>query len=199
MPDDATARDTLADETLARLKRVDALLEGHFQLSSGRHSDRYVQCARLLMHPVEAEPACKALADKLRPHGIDLVVGPAMGGIVVAYEVGRQLGVPAVFTERQDGEMTLRRGFSLEPGTRVAVIEDVVTTGGSALEVFALLKSLGADVVAAASLVQRAASSPFDVPYETLLPLTVQSWAADECPLCKAGGKAVKPGSRPGA
>jgi orotate phosphoribosyltransferase len=181
-----------------RLERVGALLEGHFQLTSGRHSDRYVQCAKLLCLPTEAEPACAELAAKLAPLEPDVVIGPAMGGIIVAHEVARCLGTPAYFTERKDGAMTLRRGFAVAPGQKVVIVEDVVTTGGSVKEVIALLREAGAEVVAVGSLVCRAPESPFDVPFETLLPVEVTSWEPQDCPLCAQGSEPVKPGSRPG-
>jgi len=183
----------------AQLSRVGALLEGHFQLSSGRHSDRYVQCAKLLCLPHEAETACAALADRLAPLRPDIVVGPALGGIIVAHEVARRLGTPALFTERKDGVMTLRRGFAFEPGQRVVVVEDVVTTGGSVKEVIALLREMGVEVLAVGSLVARSDQSPFDVPYESLTHINVESWEPESCPLCASGSEAVKPGSRPGA
>lgn len=182
-----------------RLAACEALLSGHFQLSSGRHSDRYVQCALLLARPVEAEAVGAALGDRLAEHRPQLVVGPALGGVIVAHEVARRLGTACFFAERKDGEMALRRGFAVAPGTRVAVVEDVVTTGGSAREVVELLRAAGADVVAVGCIVQRAAGNPFDVPLQALLHLPVQSWTPEECPLCAQGVPASKPGSRPGA
>jgi orotate phosphoribosyltransferase len=190
---------TVANEVERRLTEVGALLTGHFQLSSGRHSDRYVQCALLLARPDHAEAVGAALADRLADGKADLVVGPALGGVVVAHEVARRLGTPCFFAERKDGEMTLRRGFRIEPGTRVVVVEDVVTTGGSVKEVVALIEAAGAEVVAIGSLVCRADSSPFAQRYEFLLQLPIESWEPAECPLCAQGSQAVKPGSRPGA
>ena len=134
-----------------------AALQGHFLLTSGRHSDRYMQCAKLFVYPDKAEKICAALAEKLKGFGIELVAAPAIGGIIMGYEMARQLKVPNVFLERQDGVMTLRRGFTVEPGTKVAVVEDVVTTGGSVREVVEVLKNLGAEVVAVASVVDRSA------------------------------------------
>ncbi len=182
-----------------RLVRCEALLQGHFQLTSGRHSDRYIQCAKLLCHPREAEAACAALAARFADLDVDVVVGPAMGGIVVAHEVARAMGLPALFTERQNGEMTLRRGFRVEPGQRIVVVEDVVTTGGSVKEVIALLTAAGAEVLAVGSLVCRAPSSPFEQRFESLFQIQVDSWDPESCPLCAQGGTAIKPGSRPGA
>ena len=194
--------DPVAADVLARLKRVGALLEGHFLLSSGLHSDRYIQCAKLLAHPEHAEACCKALADKLRGLQPDLVVGPAMGGIVVAYETARHLGTPSIFAERVEGEMTLRRGFAVEPGHKIVVIEDVVTTGKSVKEVIALLTGAGAEVVAVGSLVCRAEESPFEQPFETLLKVKVQTWDPSDpssVPEWAKDSTPVKPGSRPGS
>jgi orotate phosphoribosyltransferase len=183
----------------ARLVRAGALLTGHFQLTSGRHSDRYVQCALLLSRPPDAEAVGAALADRLADAEPDLVIGPALGGVVVAHEVARRLGTPCLFAERKDGAMALRRGFRIPRGARVVVVEDVVTTGGSVEEVIGLVRAAGAEVAAVGSLVCRAATSPFDVRYEWLLRLPIESWEPDACPLCASGGVAVKPGSRPGA
>ncbi len=191
--------DAVADDLLARLKSASALLEGHFLLSSGLHSNRYIQCARLLAHPEHAEVACKALADRMRSYSPDLVVGPAIGGIVVAYETAKHLGTPSIFAERQQGEMTLRRGFAIEAGQRVVVIEDVVTTGKSVKEVIALLTGLGAEVVAVGSLVCRAEESPFEQPFETLLKVKVETWDPSDPPAWAKDSVPVKPGSRPGA
>ena len=187
----------VASDVEARLKNAGALLEGHFQLTSGRHSNRYVQCAQLLCQPAEAEAVCKALADRFRDTTVDIVLGPALGGIVVAHEVARSLGTPALFTERKEGEMLLRRGFSIPKGAQVLVVEDVVTTGGSVNEVLQLVRDAGGEVVGVGSIVQRAPESPFDCRYESLLALDVVSWEPAECPLCAEGSTAVKPGSRP--
>lgn len=182
----------------ARLLRANALLKGHFQLTSGRHSDRYVQCALLLAQPKEAEAACIALADKLADTRPELVIGPALGGILVAHEVARRLGTPCFFAERKDGPMQLRRGFAIKPGARVLVVEDVVTTGGSVQEVADLVATAGGNVVGLGSLLLRGAASPFKLRYECLLHLPIDSWEPAECPLCKQGSTAIKPGSRPG-
>ncbi|HEX5009242.1 MAG TPA: orotate phosphoribosyltransferase [Planctomycetota bacterium] len=182
----------------ARLVRANALLKGHFQLTSGLHSDRYIQCALLLAQPKEAEAACAALADKLADTRPQLVIGPALGGVIVAHEVARRLGTPSFFAERKDGPMSLRRGFAVQPGVRVVVVEDVVTTGGSVMEVAELVKAAGAEVVGLGSLVCRARKSPFTLRYEALLNLPIESWQPAECPLCKQGSTAIKPGSRPG-
>jgi orotate phosphoribosyltransferase len=187
-----------AGETEERLKRVGALLEGHFQLTSGLHSNRYVQCARLLSLPQEAEAVSRALADRFSDVNVDIVLGPALGGVIVAHEVARALGTPCLFTERKEGEMQLRRGFEIPKGSQVLIVEDVVTTGGSVKEVLQLVRDAGGEIVGVGSIVQRAASSPFDVRYEALLALQVTAWDPSECPLCAEGTAPVKPGSRPG-
>ena len=193
---------TLTPKTLeAQLRAEDALLTGHFKLSSGLHSDTYVQCARFLRKPELAAPACATLAAQLRAAGLqpDVVVGPAMGGIVIGYELARQLAVPGIFTERDaDGNMTLRRGFILEKGDKVVIAEDVVTTGKSTLEVAKVLTGLGAEVLAVASLIDRTggtAELPF--PHFALLEVHAAVFAADAVPTHLAGVPAVKPGSRP--
>jgi orotate phosphoribosyltransferase len=178
-----------------------ALLEGHFLLSSGLHSSRYLQCARVLMDPPLATRLGADLADRLRPHLAGIrpaaVVAPALGGVLVAHEVARALGCPGLFTERQDGAMTLRRGFALAAGEPVVVVEDVVTTGGSTREVMEAVRGAGARVLAVGSLVDRSAGAvDLGVPREALLSLEVASWPAGSCPLCAAGSKAEKPGSR---
>lgn len=182
---------------LDHLHETGALLEGHFRLSSGLHSDRYVQCAQLLQHPRRAEAVCRDLAAML-PVTVDVVVGPAMGGIVVAYELARSLGVRALFTERVDGGMALRRGFRIEPGERILVVEDVVTTGLSAQEAIQVVKAAGGDVVGVASLIDRSQGPrPFAVPFVSALRLAVTSFEPATCPLCAAGSRVTKPGSRP--
>ncbi len=179
-------------------KESGALLEGHFLLTSGRHSDRYMQCAQVLKYPDATEKLCKVIADAYRDSGVELVVGPAMGGILVAYEVARQLGVPNIFAERENGKMTLRRNFAIEPGQKVLVVEDVVTTGGSVKEVIDIAKEAGADVVGAGVLVDRSNGKvDLGVKLVPVLQMEVVSYEADECPMCKAGeGDPYKPGSR---
>jgi orotate phosphoribosyltransferase len=185
----------------AQLREEGALLSGHFKLSSGLHSDTYVQCARFLRKPELAAPAMAVLASQLREAGLvpDVVVGPAMGGVVVSYELARQLGVPSLFTERDaTGEMILRRGFTLTPGERVVIAEDVVTTGKSTLEVARVLGEMGVEVLAVASLIDRtngAAQLPF--PNFALLSVQAAVFAADAVPAHLAGIPAIKPGSRP--
>jgi len=177
-----------------------ALLEGHFLLSSGLHSPRYLQCARVLMDPVLASRLGAQLAEALRPllpGPPGAVVAPALGGVLVAHEVARALGCRGLFTERQDGRMTLRRGFGLEPGEPVVVVEDVITTGGSTREVMQAVASLGATVVAVGSLVDRSGGGvDLGVPRRSLLTLEVPTWTAAECPLCAQGSRPEKPGSR---
>ena len=172
------------------------MLEGHFLLTSGRHSDKYMQCAKLFQYPDVSEKICAQLAEQFSDMKIDLVVGPAIGGIIMAYEMARQLGVKNIFAERENGKMTLRRGFSVEKGTRVLVTEDVVTTGGSVKEVIALLTEMGAEVVGVGSVVDRSAGKvDFGVPFRAVLSMEVRSYEADECPICKTGMPLVKPGS----
>jgi orotate phosphoribosyltransferase len=187
-------------EILEILKRQGALLEGHFLLSSGLHSAQYLQCARVLMDTKIASDLGGRLAAQLKASGVnpDVVVAPAMGGIVVGHEVARGLGVRSIFTERDGGAMTLRRGFTLEPGENVVVVEDVVTTGKSTREVIAVVEASGARVVGIASLVDRSAGKAgFEVPFESLMKIAVDAWAAGACPLCAAGSTPQKPGSRP--
>lgn len=179
------------------LIRTGVLKDGHFQLSSGRHSNRYMQCAQLLQHPAEAEQAGKALASLFTDLEIDVVVGPALGGVIIAHEVARALGVRCLFAERKNGIMELRRGFEVKPGEKVLVIEDVVTTGGSVQEVVTLLSGMEANVVAIGSLINRSGGNhPFQVPYRALQEITIYSYDPEECPLCKQGIPVVKPGSR---
>ncbi|NLC77538.1 MAG: orotate phosphoribosyltransferase [Clostridia bacterium] len=186
------------EEIIGILQEAQALLEGHFLLTSGKHSDRYIQCAQVLQYPEHTAKLCQAMAAPFQNRGITTVVGPAMGGILVAYEVARQLGAKAIFTEREQGKMALRRNFSVKPGEKVLVVEDVVTTGGSVKEVIELLKELGAEVVGAACLVQRSLE-PMEVggvPLTPLLSLAVAAYEPEQCPLCQEGTPAIKPGSR---
>ena len=175
-----------------------ALMEGHFKLTSGRHSNRYMQCALVLQYPQYTEQLALHIAEKYAGEKIDFVIGPAMGGIIVAYEVARQLKVPGIFCERENGQMVLRRGFKLEPGHKVLVVEDVVTTGGSVMEVMDIVRQSGAEVAGVAVLVDRSAGKvDFGVRKEAVLIMDIESWEAEECPLCQEGkGEAVKPGSR---
>lgn len=188
------------ERVLELLRESEALLEGHFLLSSGKHSDKYVQCAKLLMYPERAEEVCKVIKEKIDAAGVkvDAVVGPAMGGIVIAYELGRALKVRAMFTERENDEMTLRRGFFINEGENVLVVEDVVTTGKSSLETIKVLKEHGANVVGIASIVDRRnAGVELENPLFPAIKLDVKSYDKEECPLCKEGKcDLVKPGSR---
>lgn len=177
------------------LKEVDALLEGHFLLSSGKHSNRYCQCAKLLQYPDKAEKVLSAAVEKLKNVDFDVVVGPAMGGIIVAYEIGRQTGKPAIFTEREDGVMTLRRGFEIKKGQRILITEDVVTTGKSSLETAEVIKAHGGEVVGIACIVDRS-SKDIGYPVYGCIELEIESYDKEDCPLCKAGIPYVKPGSR---
>lgn len=174
-----------------------ALLKGHFLLSSGRHSDQYLQSALILQYPDIAEKLGKALAEKFKGIEIDVVVGPAMGGIIVAHETARALGVRALFTERVDGMVSLRRGFSLREGERALICEDVVTTGKSVKEVIALLESLKVEIAGVGFLVDRSnGETSFGYQAQALLTLDVTSYDPDDCPLCRRGIPYIKPGSR---
>lgn len=179
------------------LKGCSALLEGHFLLSSGRHSDKYCQCAKLLQYPDKAEKVLKVVADKIKDLEFDMFVGPAMGGIIVSYELGRQLNKPSIFTERQDGTMTLRRGFEIQKGQKVIITEDVVTTGKSSLEVAKLVEKLGGEVIAICSIVDRR-DCDVELPYNlySSVKIDVKSYEENACPLCKEGLEYMKPGSR---
>ena len=185
------------NELLNIFREYSALLEGHFILSSGLHSDRYVQCALVLQHPRVAEQLCSQLAEQLRHLKPSVVGAPALGGVLVAHEVARALGIRAIFTERQDGTMTLRRGFSLELGEPALVVEDVITTGLSTRETIQCLEQSGAKVLGAGSLIDRSGgTADLGLPKASLINLKIQNYKPEECPLCKAGIPAVKPGSR---
>lgn len=177
------------------LKSCEALLEGHFLLSSGRHSDRYCQCARLMQYPDQAEKVIAVLKENLKDMSFDIVVGPAMGGIIVAYELGRQTGKAALFTERENGVMTLRRGFEIKKGQKVLIAEDVVTTGKSSLETAKVIESFGAQVVGIGCIVDRSAGNA-PLPVFSAIKLEIESYDEKECPLCKEGTPYIKPGSR---
>lgn len=188
------------EEVLAEFRASKALLEGHFLLSSGRHSAHYLQCARVLMNPERAGRLAVALAAAL-PHdirrAIDKVVSPAMGGVIIGQEMGRALQVDAMFVERPEGVFELRRGFALEPGEKVLMVEDVVTTGKSSREAIKAIEAAGGQVIAAASLVDRSAGSiDLGVPYFPLVAINFPTYAPDELPPELAGSPAVKPGSR---
>jgi orotate phosphoribosyltransferase len=185
------------DSLLEQFRQVGALLKGHFRLTSGLHSPGYLQCALVLQHPHLAE-ACGASIAALVAHlGADAVISPAIGGIVVGHEVARALNVRAIFAERQDGALTLRRGFTLAPGERVLVVEDVVTTGGSTRETADVARAAGAEVVGAASVIDRSGGrQQLDVPYQALAAISLPTYDPASCPMCAAGQPVVKPGSR---
>lgn len=177
------------------LRESEALLEGHFLLTSGKHSKQYVQCAKVLRFPDKAEEILRPVVEKLSEMDVDLVVGPAMGGIIVAYEIGRQLGVEAIFTERVDGKMELRRGFEIKKGQRIVICEDVVTTAKSSLEVRDLLESMGGEVIAIASIIDRTSKEP-EVELISAIKFEIETFDEEDCPLCKEGLPFIKPGSR---
>ncbi|NQV58790.1 MAG: orotate phosphoribosyltransferase [Alphaproteobacteria bacterium] len=188
-------------DVLQYFRDAGALLEGHFILTSGLRSPTYLQCAKVLMHPDKAAALCAELADRivaaLGQGAIDLVVSPAMGGVVVGYEMGRQLGCPAIFAERIDGEFALRRGFEIPPGARVLMAEDIVTTGLSSRECIACIRQLGGEVVAASCLIDRSAGKvDVGVPLFALVGLEVPAYDADNLPPDLAAIPAIKPGSR---
>ena len=189
------------DEVLDLFRRSGALLEGHFRLTSGLHSPGYLQCALVLAQPESAERLGRAIGDRIRGVRATVVLSPAIGGIVIGHEVARALGVRALFAERQDGQLTLRRGFTLSERDRVLVVEDVLTTGGSTRETMDVAKAAGAQVVGAASIVNRSGGQAgndvkFDVPFESLLDYSLPTYEPDKCPLCAQGLPVVKPGSR---
>jgi len=186
-----------ASAVLDRFRRAGALLEGHFRLTSGLHSPGYLQSALVLQHPREAEACGVALADKLRDRGAQTVLSPALGGIVIGQEVGRALGIRAIFAERVEGTLTIRRGFSFEPGETVVVIEDVVTTGGSTRETIEVARAAGAHVVGAGAIIDRSSGlQQLDVPFHALAKVSLPTYEPASCPLCLAGHPVVKPGSR---
>jgi orotate phosphoribosyltransferase len=188
-------------EVLAKFKESSALLEGHFQLTSGLHSNQYFQCAKVLQYPMYATALCADIASHFNTRGIDVVIAPALGGIVVGQEVGRQLNVRTMFTERKDGTMQLRRGFQVRNGERVLVCEDVVTTGGSVFEVLNIARGLGGIPVGVGFIVDRSGGTVrFDLSDDgtqhAVLQMNVVAYKSDECPMCKQGIPVEKPGSR---
>ena len=187
------------DDVLDLFRKSGALLEGHFRLTSGLHSPGYLQCALVLAQPEFAGTLGRAIGDRVLARGVrpTVVLSPAIGGIVIGHEVGRALGVRALFAERQDGRLTLRRGFTLSERDRVLVVEDVLTTGGSTRETMEVAKAAGAQVVGAASIVNRSGgAATFDVPLESLLDYSLPTYEPETCPLCAQGLPVVKPGSR---
>jgi orotate phosphoribosyltransferase len=188
------------DQILQEFKDADAILKGHFILSSGLHSDTYLQCARVLMDTKRAERLCKMLAEKVKSEikdNIDMIIAPAMGGVVVGYEVGRQLGRTTIFCERVDGSFAIRRGFSIEKGAKILVVEDVVTTGKSSLETMECIKEHGGNVVAEACLIDRSnGTANLGVPLISLLTLEVKTYTEADLPPELQNTQAIKPGSR---
>lgn len=185
------------ERVLEIFREAGVLLEGHFLLTSGRHSNKYLQCAKIFRHVKYSEELCAALAERFRGENIDLVIGPALGAVQMAYEVSRQLNCENFFAERENGRMTLRRGFAIEPGRRVLVVEDVVTTGGSVREVMDIVRDAGGVVAGVGSIVDRTGGTiDFGVSFKAVISMKVESWEASECPVCKTGTPLVKPGSR---
>ena len=191
------------EDVLGEFRAADALLEGHFILSSGLRSPRYLQCARLLMDPARAERIATALADRIPAEirdRIDIVISPAMGGVIIGHEMGRALGRPAIFVERPQGTFELRRGFRIEPGARVLLVEDVVTTGLSSREAIKAVEEAGAEVIAAASIVDRSGgNADLGVPYTSLIRIDVPTYEANALPPELAAIPPIKPGSRAAA
>ena len=184
-------------ETLDLYEATGALLRGHFLLTSGLHSDVYLQSALVLQHPADATKLGEALAAPFRGDRIQTVLAPAIGGILVSHEVARALGVRALFTEREGGTMRLRRGFALAPAERCLVVEDVMTTGGSLREVVSCVEAAGGAVVGVGSLIDRSGGTArFPVKRVSLATVKAETWTPEECPLCRSGGRAAKPGSR---
>lgn len=187
------------DRTIELLKKSDALLEGHFILSSGKHSDKYVQCAKLIQNPVYCQEVAEIIAGKIKEAGIkvDLCVGPAMGGIIIAYELARALGVDAIFTERENNVMTLRRGFEIKEGQKVIIVEDVVTTGKSSFETVDVINKCGGEVVALTSIVNRSNKDEINgLPLISATKIEVNAWDPDNIPESLKEIPAIKPGSR---
>src|ERR671925_695857 len=181
-------------QTLALYEKTGALMRGHFRLTSGLHSDVYLQSALVLQHPDDAAALGEALAAAFRGDGVQTVLAPAIGGILVAHEVARALGVRALFTERENGAMRLRRGFALAPGERCLVVEDVITTGGSTREVVQCVQDVGGAVVGVGSLIDRSGgAASFPVKRVALATVTAMTWPPETCPLCRGGGQAIKP------
>lgn len=185
------------EEITAMLKEAGVLLEGHFLLTSGRHSDKYMQCAKIFQDAKYSVPLCAELVNQYKNDNVELVIGPAIGAIQMSYEVGKQLGVRNIFAERENGVMTLRRGFTIEEGQRVLIVEDVVTTGGSVREVMELVRQCGGEIVGIGSIVDRTGGQiDFGVPYRSAFSMDITSYEPEQCPICKTGAPLVKPGSR---
>lgn len=186
-----------ANAILDRFRDVGALLEGHFRLTSGLHSPGYLQCALVLQYPRDAEACGAAIGARVRELGAQTVLSPALGGIVIGQEVGRALDIRAIFAERQEKSLALRRGFTIAPGEKVLVVEDVVTTGGSTRETIELARAAGANVVGAAAIIDRSGGQQrLDIPFHALASVSLPTYEPESCPLCAAGQPVVKPGSR---
>lgn len=187
------------ERVLEILKEAGVLMEGHFKLTSGRHSNKYLQCAKIFRNAKYSEILSGALAEKFADDGVELVIGPALGAIQLAYEVSRQLGCENFFSEREEGgEMVLRRNFSIKPGQKVLLVEDVVTTGGSVKELVKLVQEKQGDIVGIGSIVDRSCgTADFGVPFKAVITVNVDSWEKADCPICKEGLIPLeKPGSR---
>jgi len=186
-----------SDSVLDIFRRVGALHEGHFRLTSGLHSPGYLQCALVLQYPQEAETLGKELGERVRQLGADVVLSPALGGIVIGQEVGRAMHVRAQFAERQEGKLTLRRGFTLSGSDRVVVVEDVITTGGSTRETIAVAEEAGASVMGVAAIIDRGADpGRLNLPLQALVRMEVPAYPPGSCPMCAKGLPVTKPGSR---
>lgn len=197
MGSEGEKRSMTSEQVLEIYKKTGALLTGHFLLSSGLHSEQYLQSALVLQQPENATKLCAALAENFKDSKIEVVIAPALGGVFVSHETARALGVRAIFAERVNGELLLRRGFTIKPGERVLVVEDVITTGKSTKETINVVQKTGGIVIAAAALIDRSGGkADIGVPYKSLVTLMVPAYTPETCPLCKAGGKPVKPGSR---
>ncbi|HHV72223.1 MAG TPA: orotate phosphoribosyltransferase [Clostridia bacterium] len=183
---------------LSIFQETGVLQEGHFLLTSGLHSAYYLQCAQVLQYPEYTEELCRGIVEAFKDANIDLVIGPALGGVLLSYEVGKQLKIRSIFAEREAGKMTLRRGFKIDPGQKVLVVEDVITTGGSVKEVIDLVEQSGGEVVGVGLLVDRSGGKvDFGVPTHALIKLDIETYSPETCPLCKQGAiPAIKPGSR---
>lgn len=185
------------DQILQHFQDTNALLEGHFLLSSGLHSPKYLQCALALQYPADAAKFGKRIAEHFSDFGIETVASPAIGGLIIGYAVAAALNVRFIWTERQDGKMTVRRGFTVKPGEKILVVEDVITTGGSTRECIAALEKYAADVIGAASIIDRSnGAAEVGVPRIALVSLDVPTYTEDQCPMCFGGDKPIKPGSR---
>lgn len=187
----------VAKNVIDIFKKTNALLSGHFKLSSGLHSEKYLQCALVLQHPEYAKKICNELAKKFKEDKPDVVIGPAIGGIIVSYEVAKALGCRSIFTEREDGKMTLRRGFTIEKSDRALIVEDVITTGGSTKEVIGVVKQGGAKIIGVGAIIDRSCEKiDFGVKFKCLAKVDVKTFKPQDCALCKKGIPIIKPGSR---